>query len=468
MKSYLGIAAAILFIASCSVNAQTPASSLPKPLTLPAAIGYAQTHYPAIRAALERVNAAKANVGLAKTNYLPTANMLWQGNRATRNNIFGLLLPQSVVPSISGPVLPSSDNSSVWGSAAGLLASWEPFDFGYRRAIVNTARANQAIAEADNQITQLDVGAMTAAAFFDLAAAQQAVEATKADLERRQTFFDSVHALVQNQLRPGVEESRANAELAAARIRYIQTQTNEQVSRAALAGLLEVSPAEIVLDYGGLLQLPTTAPEGFGSAAVNPITAAEKFRIRFTQSQLHAVERSYTPHFNLQSSISGRGSGANVDGSTQGGTSGFGIDRHNWAAGLTVTFPAFDFFSLRSRKQIATADLRAQQARYDQVVQDVNAQVEKARAVASGARSIAQNTPAELQAAADTEKQARARYQAGLTSIIEVSEAEALLVQAQIDDALARLNAWRTLSGLSVAQGSLKPFLDALASAGGR
>jgi len=348
-----------------------------------------------------------------------------------------------------------------------LLASWEPFDFGYRRAIVNSARANQDIAEANNQITQLDVAAMTTAAFFDLAAAQQAVEATKADLERRQTFFNSVHALVQNQLRPGVEESRANAELAAARIRFIQAQTNEKVSRASLAGLLGVNPAELVLEFAALLQLPNVAPETLGSAGANPFTAAERFRIQFTQAQLQEVERSYVPHFNLQSSISGRGSGANVDGSVQGGASGLGIDRHNWAAGLTVTFPAFDFFSMRSRKQIATADLHAQQAHYEQVVQDTNAQVEKARAVASGARSIAQNTPTELQAATDTEKQARARYQAGLTSIVEVSEAEALLVQAQIDDALARLNAWRTLSGLAIAQGSLQPFLDALASGGG-
>ena len=457
--------AVTLVTASSTTKAQT--TPLPKPLTLPATISYAQTHYPAIRASLEGVNAAKANVALAKTNYLPSANMLWQGNRATRNNIFGLLLPQSVVPSISGPVLPTTDNTSVWGSAVGVLASWEPIDFGYRRAVVNSARANQGIAEAEHQLTQLDIAAMTAAAFFDLAAAREAVNATRADLDRRQTFFNSVHVLVQNELRPGADESRANAELAAARIRFIQAQTNEQVSRVTLANLLSVHPEDITIDPDGLLQLPPTTPDSFGAGTINPISTAEKFRIRFTQAQLQQVERSYVPHFNLQSSISGRASGANVDGSVQGGTAGLGIDRHNWAAGLNVTFPAFDFFSIRSRKQISTANLRAEQDRYDQVVQDLNAQVEKARAAANGAQLVAQNTPAELQAATDAEKQARARYQAGLTSVVEVSEAEALLVQAQIDDALARLNAWRALSGLAAAQGSLQPFLDALASAGG-
>ncbi len=474
MRIFLKLSA-LLLAGACSTLAQpqaadatSPASSLPKPLTLSAAIQYAQAHYPAVRAALERVNAARAGVGLAKTSYLPSANALWQGNRATRNNIFGLLLPQSVVPSLTGPVLPAADNASVWGSAGGVLASWEPFDFGYRRAAVNSARATQSMAEAEKQLTELDVAAMTAAAFLDLAAAQQAVQAGKADLERRQTFFRTVHTLVENQLRPGVEESRASAELAAARIRLIQAETSEQVGRAALAELLGVAPAVIAIDAGNVLQLPGATAESFGSAASSsPVARAEQFRAEFTQAQLREVERSYVPRVNLQSSLSGRGSGANVDGTIRGGAAGLSLDRYNWAAGVTITFPAFDFFAMRSRKQIAEANVRAQQAHYAQTVLGLNAQVEKVRAIASGARSIAENTPVELQAATDAERQARARYQAGLTNILEVSEAQALLAQAQMDDALARLNAWRALSGLAIAQGNLQPFLDALGAAGG-
>ena len=45
--------------------------------------------------------------------------VLWQQNRATRNNIFGLLLPQGIVPPISGPVLGTQSSDSVWGSAVG-------------------------------------------------------------------------------------------------------------------------------------------------------------------------------------------------------------------------------------------------------------------------------------------------------------------------------------------------------------
>ncbi len=66
---------------------------------------FALANYPAVRASMERALASKEGVSLSRTTYLPRTDLLWQSNRATRNNIFGLLLPQSVVPPISGPVL---------------------------------------------------------------------------------------------------------------------------------------------------------------------------------------------------------------------------------------------------------------------------------------------------------------------------------------------------------------------------
>ena len=66
-------------------------------------------------------------------------------------------------------------------------------------------------------------------------------------------------------------------------------------------------------------------------------------------------------------------------------------------------------------------------------------------------RRVARNTPIQLEAARATEQQASARYKAGLTSIVEVAEAERILTQAEIDDALARLSVWRAL--LAIARG---------------
>src|SRR5437016_10850180 len=115
----------------------------PATLTLGQAVQQSVEKYPAVRGSLEQVSAAAAAINLARTAYLPRADFLGQVNRATHNNVFGLLLPQSIIPSISGPVLKTNSLNNVWGSAVGALVSWEPTDFGLRRANVETAIATR-------------------------------------------------------------------------------------------------------------------------------------------------------------------------------------------------------------------------------------------------------------------------------------------------------------------------------------
>src|SRR5438874_1906229 len=132
------------------------APSLHAQLTLRQAVDLALQKYPSIQVSLEQVKAAAAGVNLARTAYLPRADFLAQANRATHNNVFGLMLPQplQVIPSISGPVLGTNSFDTVWGSAAGVLVSWEPFDFGQRRANVEAAEAARAKAAAEAEVTR--------------------------------------------------------------------------------------------------------------------------------------------------------------------------------------------------------------------------------------------------------------------------------------------------------------------------
>ena len=74
--------------------------------------------------------------------------------------------------------------------------------------------------------------------------------------------------------------------------------------------------------------------------------------------------------------------------------------------------------------------------------------------------SVMRNTPIELESARVSEQQASARYRTGLGNIVEVAEAERILTQAEIDDALAKLGVWRALLGAAAAAGDLQPFLE--------
>jgi outer membrane protein len=90
---------------------------------------------------------------------------------------------------------------------------------------------------------------------------------------------------------------------------------------------------------------------------------------------------------------------------------------------------------------------------------DLKARWNIAAAALAGARNVAANTPVQVTAARSATEQATARYQSGLGNIDGIAEAQRLLTQAEIDDALARLSVWRGLLGVATAAGDLEPFL---------
>src|SRR2546425_2749844 len=243
----------VCVVSRTDAAAQGPGSS---PLTLKDAIQLALKNYPAIKESRARAQAAEEGIGVARTAYLPRLDMLWQENRATTNNVFGLLLPQSVVPPISGPVLGTRSYSGVWGSAAGVQLSWEALDFGQRKASVDVARAQSSFASAHTVLTELDVAAAAADAFVTVLASDEAVRAARANVDRLQVFADNVRILVTNQLRPGADESRANAELAIAKNQLSQAVQTADIARATLADAIGAAGTTVELAAGGPPHLP--------------------------------------------------------------------------------------------------------------------------------------------------------------------------------------------------------------------
>lgn len=444
--------------------AQAGATPSPQPrLTLARVLAMADAHYPQIRIALEQQIGARAEIAVARTAYLPRADMLWQTNRATANNIYGLLLPQGVIPPISGPVLASDNTRSAWSSAGGTLLTWQPFDFGLRRAQVNAAREGAAAAAAGLNLTRLDVEFAAANAYLDLATARQLVMTAQANVERLQVFANAVHVLVDNQLRAGADAAQADAQLAVARTQFVEAQTNAAVRAAVLSDFLGIPSSAIDLDDSQLAESAPADLPGTPAIAAHPEARQEAALVSQQQAELSALAHSYAPQFNTEAALSGRGAGTSLNGIFPGGTNGLAPDTLNWAVGVQVTFPAFDIFSIRERKKVQQANVRAEQARYEQTVDDLSTQVQQAEAQLAGARQVAQNTPVELAAARESEVQQRARFQSGLATVVDVAAAESLLVQAETDDAVARLNTWRSLAAVAAARGDLVPFLAQLA-----
>lgn len=453
-KATSGLAATLGFAALLAAQGNEPST-----LTLRQAVDGALKNYPAIRVTQEQMNAAAAGIRLAQTAYLPRVDGLAQINRATRNTFYGLLFPQSIIPGVDGV---KADNlGSVWDSGAGVLVSWQPFDFGLRSANVSAAAASHNQAQAAVNRTRYDVSVAAADAFLTTLAARQTAEAARASVESWQVLLKTTHALVAAQLRPGADESRVQAELAGAQTQLAQAEQAIEVARSTLAQFVGLNPSQVSLSPGKLAgQLPPERPEPPLEIAANPVAAEQNAAVVRQQSQLKATERTNYPEFLVQGLASARGTGMLTDGGRLGGVNGLAPTTQNYSVGLTVTFPFMDRFAIREQEAMQSANVRASQAQYATIAAGLQAQFNIAQANLNGARRVAANTPVEVSSARTALQQATARYQAGLAPIDDLAQAQRLLVQAQIDDSLARLNVWRAMLQIATARGDIQPMVD--------
>ena len=462
-STQVALAASVMFWPLAIVGQGTPSSSAPVhgPFTIATAIQEAGTKYPAIRAAEAQREAAKGAIGVAQAAYLPRADLLWQLNRATTNKANLTPLGQSVVPIPTEPARATTGHSD-WNTLTGVLFSWQPFDFGARHAEVGAARSGYQSASHASDLTKLEVESDAAGSFFDVVAARQIVKVQQANMQRMEAFSRSIHVLVDNTLRPGADASQADAQLAQARTQFIQAQAQEKARLEALANFLQVSSDQVEIDDSQLLKDAPLETDHAGRIDAHPFVMQQTATRDQAKEQLHVLNRSWVPSFSLYGSVSGLGAGLTSTPvpTFQGGSAGLAPQTYNWLAAVQVTFPAFQIFTLRPQQKAQASILNASEATRERAVSDMSARVKEARALLEGARSVAQNTPIELQAARDSEQQQKARYQAGLATVIEVSAAESALAQAEGDDAIARLNVWRGIAAVAQAEGDLQPFLQ--------
>ena len=427
-------------------------------LTLQQAVDAALARYPAIRVSEADVRGAAAAIQLARTAYLPSLEGVAGINRATRNNTFGLLLPSQVVAPISGPVLGTNSLGSAWGSTVGVLATWEPFDFGLRQANVAVAEAGRARAEASVSRTRLEIATLVADCVLTIVAGEQTVVAARAGVDRAGELLRITDALVKAELRPGAEFSLARSEQAAAQAQFTKARQAVAEAKAVLGTLLGTDPRALTLAAGQLLKLPALPPS-IASLQGNPVAQEQDAASAESLARLKALDRAYYPRFAVQGATYARGTGATPEGRLLGGVNGLGPNVQNWGVGFTATFSVLEYHAIRAKRNAENARLDAEKARYDQVLLDLRTRQARATAAFEGALEVAQVTPVAIESAKSAVEQARARYQAGLGTALEIADAQRRLTQAEIDDSLARLNIWRARLAFDAASGDLAPLL---------
>jgi outer membrane protein len=314
-------------------------------------------------------------------------------------------------------------------AAGGATVSQLITDFGHTTNLVASARL-QAKADVQNAVaTKEDVLLAVDQAFYNALQSHAVLRVAEQTVASRQLLSDQVSALTKSKLKSDLDLSFANVNLAQGKLLYLDALNNEKASMAALSAILgypTLEEFELVNDTEPLAPPP---------ADVDPLIAeafAKRPEILSLEFQSESAEKLYqAEHDQLYPTISAIGAF---------GDSPVRDDRVYGpyaAAGVNVEIPVFNGFlySARSRE----ADLRAQADR--QRLMDLRNRISRdvrtswlAASTAFDRVNVSEQLLAQANLALDL---AQTRYKLGLSSIVELSQAQLQQTQAEIGNAQA-------------------------------
>jgi outer membrane protein len=387
----------------------------PPQLTLKDAEAMALRNHPVLQAATFNAQAAQQLTREARSAYFPTAIGSLTGAGALPNS-------RLAAGYLNNPIIFNRYSN-------GLEVSQLLTDFGHTSNLVASARLGAQAASESAQQTEQDVLLGVNRAYFSLLRAEAVLKVAQETVKERAVLADQVTTLEKNKLKSLLDVSFAKVDLAQAQLLLVQAQNDEKAAYAELAnalGLANAQPFNLVDEP--LPPVPPPDPTNLIAQALQsrPDLASARFSREAALRYARAQRDLWMP------TISARGA-AGLTPAHQ-----VPLSDHYAAAGINVNIPIFNGFLFSAHHQEANLRVKIadQQARAlaDLIARDVRT----AWLDAGTAYQRLDVTAQLLQQATLALQLAQGRYKLGLSSIVELSQAQLNLTQAQIANTSAK------------------------------
>ena len=325
-------------------------------------------------------------------------------------------------------------------------------DFGRTPNLVASARFRAGAAQQTTQATRYDILLRVNQAYFDTLRAQQTIRVAQQTVAARQTVVDQITELARNKLRSDLDVTFVDVSLAQAKLLLIEAQDQQQEAFAELTRALGAQQnAAYALTDEPLPPSPPPDPEtlvqqAFGS---RPEIAA----LRLQRDAAYRFERAERD-LKLPS-VTLVGVGGYIPFIEQI-TLPRVIPNEYAGAAVDVHIPVFNGHLFTARRE--EAHYRALEA--DQRVRDqeqaVARDVRTAWASASTAYQRLDVTAQMLRSATLSQQLAQGRYDLGLASIVELTQSQLNVTQAEIENLNAKYDYQSQYAALQYTLGALR------------
>lgn len=403
-------------------------------MSLREAIAYARDHQPSLQAALARVAVAQEQAQLPRAEWSPKvlagAELLVGTNNNTTAS-YGSI--GWLVPRIGGtPANASAKWTPEPSTLAGVGVAQEIYDFGRLTAQASALDLFARAASEDAQLANLDLTLLVEESFYAVSGSHAVLEAADAAVTRATAHRDLAKAGVDAKLRPPIELTRAEADLAKFEVDRARAQGAVTAAQAVLGAAIGAPGA---VDAGA--DDISYAPDVKLDVERDPAVRAANDALAGQRELTHAIDAERRPDLSLFAGITGRAGGSEVTTNPTPAGGGWLPDVPNYNALVMLTWPLFD----------RTVDVRAETSRRLERVRAAELAATREQLTGRAAQAnvdlqVAQTTLPALQRALDAARanqdQADARFKAGFATAIELADAEALLTDAQIQLAIGQ------------------------------
>lgn len=381
-------------------------------LTLQDAERIALDNHPRIRAANERVKVQRAVVGQTKAAYYPSL----------RFRSFYETTPAS------GQTTTGDDGFDFYSVTADV--NWLIYDFGRREANVQGAEDTLDFTRFAEQTSVEDIVLEVRQAFFDYLQAEALVKVEQDTVKDRETLVRQARGFYEVGTRPKIDVARAEANLFAAEANLIAAQNGVKIAWARLKnamGVMRFRRRDVAT--GVNIQRPAMSLDEATQTAYYSRPELKEFesQLRAQEEAVSLAKGDYLPTINFLGQyggrrVRGREGGPRVNGSNQ-----------VWRAQIAFEVPLFSGFETTYRVQENLRDYYVLRAQEEELRQRIALEVEESylNLIEAGERIKA--TEAQRAAAQENLDLANGRYQVGVGSIIEITEAQVINTQAQTD-----------------------------------
>jgi multidrug efflux system outer membrane protein len=377
-----------------------------------------------LRDAVVRVEAARANLGITRSDQFPQvgASGDLQFTRQSRNGSF--TLPSSFV---------KSQNRN-FGDAFLNLLSFEVDLWGRLRRATEAARANLLSTEENRKAVVTTLVSDVATGYFTIRELDSELEISKRTLDTRQTSLQLVQARqgggVANLL--DLRQSEQLVFTAAETIPALQQQIEQTENQISL--LLGKNPGEVIRhDPFSEDMFPPEVPIGLPSALLErrpDIRAAEQNLIA-ANAEIGVARAAYFPRLSLSGSLGGQSSQL---------SSLFSGPSSAWSFVPQITQPIFTAGRLRSNVRLAKAQRESALVQYQRTIQTAFTEVSNALIAHQRVRESRVQQEALVVAIGDRKRLAYTRYVGGVDTQLNALDADRDLLQAELNLRQVKLN----------------------------